>query len=221
MLFDLRGRGRRRTVQAVYASLAILMGGGMVFFGVGGSGVGLFNADENGGATGGTNVLAKKLKAAEKRVEKTPRDPAAWAELARQRYQNAGYDNNTNTFTKKGLKRLRGADAAWQRYLALNPKKPDAKLARLMTNAYDPTALNQPAKAVKAWDIIVEEDPSKESYTNLAAFAYLAKQDRKGDLAQAAALRLTPKDERAQLKSRLKSAKEGAAQVGATQTPAG
>ena len=35
MLFDLRSRGRRRTVQAVYLGLAVLMGGGLVLFGVG------------------------------------------------------------------------------------------------------------------------------------------------------------------------------------------
>ena len=35
MLFDLRSRGRRRTVQAVYLGLALLMGGGLVLFGVG------------------------------------------------------------------------------------------------------------------------------------------------------------------------------------------
>jgi hypothetical protein len=46
MLFDLRSRGRRRTVQAVYLTLAILMGGGLVLFGVGaGNGIGgLLNA---------------------------------------------------------------------------------------------------------------------------------------------------------------------------------
>ena len=33
MLFDLRGR-RRRAVQATYLTLAILMGGGLVFFGI-------------------------------------------------------------------------------------------------------------------------------------------------------------------------------------------
>ena len=46
MLFDLRGR-RRRLVQATYLSLAVLMGGGLVLFGIGGdvSG-GLFNAFE-------------------------------------------------------------------------------------------------------------------------------------------------------------------------------
>ena len=36
MLFDLRGRGRRRTVQVIYLSLAVLMGGGLVLFGIGG-----------------------------------------------------------------------------------------------------------------------------------------------------------------------------------------
>ena len=35
MLFDLRSRGRRRTVQAVYLGLAVLMAGGLVLFGVG------------------------------------------------------------------------------------------------------------------------------------------------------------------------------------------
>jgi hypothetical protein len=42
MLFDLRSRGRRRTVQAVYLGLAVLMGGGLILFGVGtGSGIGV------------------------------------------------------------------------------------------------------------------------------------------------------------------------------------
>ncbi len=38
MLFDLRGRGRRRTVKIVYITLALLMGGGLVLFGIGGGG---------------------------------------------------------------------------------------------------------------------------------------------------------------------------------------
>ena len=36
MLFDLRGR-RRRAVQGTYLMLALLMGGGLVLFGIGGS----------------------------------------------------------------------------------------------------------------------------------------------------------------------------------------
>ena len=38
MLFDLRGSGRRRTVKIVYITLAFLMGGGLVLFGIGGGG---------------------------------------------------------------------------------------------------------------------------------------------------------------------------------------
>jgi hypothetical protein len=36
MLFDLRGR-RRRVVQVTYLMLALLLGGGLVLFGIGGS----------------------------------------------------------------------------------------------------------------------------------------------------------------------------------------
>src|SRR5256886_6259674 len=54
MLFDLRGRGRRRTIQAIYVTLAILMGGGLVFFGIGGNtSGGLFDAFKSGGRGGG------------------------------------------------------------------------------------------------------------------------------------------------------------------------
>ena len=54
MLFDLRSRGRRRTVQGVYLVLAILLGGGLVLFGVGaGNGLGgLLNAFTGGGSSG-------------------------------------------------------------------------------------------------------------------------------------------------------------------------
>ena len=37
MLFDLRARGRRRAIKVIYLFLALLMGGGLIFFGIGGS----------------------------------------------------------------------------------------------------------------------------------------------------------------------------------------
>ena len=60
MLFDLRGSGRRRVVKIVYVTLAILMGGGLVLFGIGGSGAlsgGLLDAitESSGGADDGTD----------------------------------------------------------------------------------------------------------------------------------------------------------------------
>ena len=68
MLFDLRGR-RRRAVQATYLTLALLMGGGLVFFGIGGdvSG-GLFDAfSERGGGGNGNEAIEKRIDANEKR----------------------------------------------------------------------------------------------------------------------------------------------------------
>ena len=53
MLFDLRGSGRRRTVKIVYITLAFLMGGGLILFGIGGGGAlpgGLVDAIQQGGS---------------------------------------------------------------------------------------------------------------------------------------------------------------------------
>ena len=64
MLFDLRGRGRRRTIQAIYLSLAILMGGGLVLFGIGGEVQGgLFDAfREESTQTSGTDELERRVR---------------------------------------------------------------------------------------------------------------------------------------------------------------
>ncbi|HEX8206984.1 MAG TPA: hypothetical protein VF587_13065, partial [Solirubrobacteraceae bacterium] len=76
MLFDLRGRGRRRTVQVIYLSLAILMGGGLVLFGIGGDVQGgLVDAfSENGGT--GNGQIDDLVESAEERTTANPRDPA-------------------------------------------------------------------------------------------------------------------------------------------------
>src|SRR6188472_169767 len=56
MLFDLRGKGRRRTVQVIYLGLAILMGGGLVLFGIGGAtSGGLFDAINGNSGSGSAN----------------------------------------------------------------------------------------------------------------------------------------------------------------------
>src|SRR3954469_23352947 len=60
MLFDLRGK-RRRAVQGTYLMLAVLMGGGLVFFGIGGdvSG-GLLDAFKGGGGGDSGNKLVEQ-----------------------------------------------------------------------------------------------------------------------------------------------------------------
>jgi hypothetical protein len=218
MLFDLRGRGRRRTVKVVYITLALLMGGGLVLFGIGGGGAmqgGLVDAitGSSGGDTGAER-FEKKEKDALAKTAAEPQNPAAWAELARARVQSAGFgdnfDPNTASYTESGKAKLNQAADAWNKYLSLEPKKPDDRVAGLMVRAFDQTGLNRPADAAKAQEIITEARPSANTYATLAIYAYQAGDTRKGDLARGRALELAPKDERNTLKSQLDGAKQAA-----------
>ncbi|MFA9270255.1 MAG: hypothetical protein ACEQSX_05785, partial [Baekduiaceae bacterium] len=92
MLFDLRAGGRRRLVQVVYLFLAILLGGGLVLFGIGGdvSG-GLFDAfREDSTQDNATEQLEQRLEDQEKKLQANPEDAAALAESAKLHYQIAG-----------------------------------------------------------------------------------------------------------------------------------
>ena len=220
MLFDLRGRGRRRTVQAIYLTLAILMGGGLVFFGIGGNtSGGLFDAISDNSGQSTSDTFSKRVENLEKQTKAQPSNAAAWSNLARARFQQAGtgdfYNQSTNSFTSKGKGELARAATAWNRYLALKPKKPDDRTASLMVQAFGPTGLNQLDKAVEAQELVVDaREPSSGLFANLAALAYTAGQTRKGDLAADKAVSLADKDRRDQVRGQLDSIKEqGAAEA--------
>ena len=216
MLFDLRGRGRRRVVQVIYLGLAILMGGGLVLFGVGGATSGglldAFKADS--GSTSVDKVFQQRVDSAEKGVKVRPADPAAWAALTRVRFQQAGsgdgFDQNQGVFTDKGKEQLEGASTAWDKYLTLT-KRPDDTVASLMVQAYSQSGLNEPDKAVSAMEIILDRrEATGPLYVQLAALAYQAGQTRKAELASKKALQLTPKDDQEQIKAQLQSARTAA-----------
>jgi hypothetical protein len=217
MLFDLRGSGRRTTIKVVYLTLALLMGGGLVLFGIGGdvSG-GLVDAftDNNGGLTSSESRFRDRAEQAQREAQAKPQDPAAWADLARARYQYASagefFDQNTGTFTNEGKAQLQAASAAWERHLELAKNKPDDRVATLMVQAYSTAGLNEPEKAVAAQEIITEVRPKDSTFATLAVLAYQAGQTRKGDLATNEALRLADKDDRNTLKSDLEQAKQQA-----------
>jgi predicted Zn-dependent protease len=212
MLFDLRSRGRRRTVQGVYLGLAILMGGGLVLFGVGaGNGLGgLLNAFTGNGSGGNQKqVVSQQVKAALRQTQLNPSDPAAWAAMVSARWTSAGqgsnFDTNTSQFTASGKKELNGAVQAWQRYLKLT-NKPDPNTAIIASRAY--LALGNYAGQAGAWEIYATANPTQpKGFECLAAAAYAAKQTRKGDLATAKALALLPKSQRLATKQTLEQAK--------------
>src|SRR5918997_2092603 len=99
MLFDLRGSGRRRVVKIVYVTLALLMGGGLVLFGIGGSGAlsgGLVDAiTESEGGGGGDDRFRDEEAKATAAARANPDDPARWAAVARARFNlaSSGFDS--------------------------------------------------------------------------------------------------------------------------------
>jgi hypothetical protein len=226
MLFDLRGSGRRRTIQIVYITLAVIMGAGLVLFGIGGAvSGGLIDAITQGG--GSTNTSAgtyqKREAQAVAATKSHPKDPAVWASLARARFQlaNAGdnFNQATGVYSAQGKRVLAQAGDAWQQHLKLAGNHPDAGVAGIMVQAY--SAIGDTAKAVDAQDVITQLRPRGTTFATLAILAYDAGQTRKGDLARAKALQLTPADQRNTMKSQIDDAKaQAAASAAQSATPA-
>lgn len=220
MLFDLRGRGRRRTVQVIYLLLALILGGGLVLFGIGGAtgGGGLLDALTGQSKAPDTGIFGERSAAAERRVKADRSDAPAWAALARAKYQEAsagGGIDAAGQFTADGKRRLAQADRAWQEYLKLDPPAPDPTVAILMAQVYGPAGLNRLKDAVAAQEIVAAARSDTGSYLQLAAYAYAAGQSRKGELAGQKAISLATKDQREQIKAQVDSLKAQAAQAAA------
>src|SRR5215218_6533726 len=159
MLFDLRSGARRRTVKIVYLGLALLMFVGFVGFSIGSSGLqgGIVDAITGNGSTGGgendaANRLTTQVQSADRRTKANPSDAAAWAALAQARVRLAqvgdNFDSASGDYTAEGRRQLAAAGAAWDKYVALDPPKPDERLVRQMSQAF--LSLNKPDKAVEA-----------------------------------------------------------------------
>lgn len=216
MLFDLRARGRRRTVQAVYLGLALLIGGGLVLFGVGtGSGIGgLLNAFTNGSSNSGTPAVSQAEKTALRQTRLHPSSPQAWIALINARVAAAEQHCSSTTCTAAGRRDFEEAGTAWQRYTSL-VKSPDPVVARTVASAYE--TIGNFKQAAAAWLVVTQADPNTAAYFELLARdAYAAKETRIGDLAAQKALSLVPKSQRKQLEAELKHFKNGTAASGAS-----
>jgi hypothetical protein len=211
MLFDLRSKGRRRTVRVVYFGLALIMGVGLIGFGVG-SGNGFGGLFSSGGAVGsgtgggGTGQqISQQEKQALAQTRANPSNPAGWVALMQARYVSAGQGSNfnsaTNTYTASGKAEMARALSAWQRYLQLTTK-PDPNMAIVAARGYD--AIGQYKNEATAWQIVTAAHPSVPTYfEDLAVAEYQAKNASLGDLAAAKAVSLAPKATRLQLRSQL------------------
>lgn len=214
MLFDLRGRGRRRVIQVIYLGLAVLMGGGLVLFGIGGNTSGGLVDAITGNSGGGSTSNSKQIERVQKRLDLNPRNAPAWAKLASLRIQDAGANGGFEG-SAAGRRELARAGTAWKRYVKLSPKRVDASVARQMVNVYGPTGLNQPDDAVGVMDLLIDQTkpPEADLYKQYAILAFTAGQSRKGDLAINKAVSLSPKADRKQVRSGLEAVKTQAEQA--------
>jgi hypothetical protein len=209
MLFDLRGR-RRRAVQATYLMLALLMGGGLVLFGIGGevSG-GLLNAFEGGGGQSGDSVIRDRIERQQERLQASPRNEQVMENLIRDYYSLATGERESGTvgFPEEAKDELRQAGAYWQRYVE-TAEEPNADTARFALQVYDQGALDRPKEAQRAAAIIAETSNDVVSYLNLVSIATRAGDKRTADLAATKAVDLAPKAQRKQIKQQAEALKK-------------
>jgi hypothetical protein len=215
MLFDLRGRGRRRTVRVLYIGLAMLMGVGLVGFGIGGGfeGGGLLNAaNKNEGSNSAS--FSSQIKKYQKLTKQQPNNASAWEKLANVQLHEAGgeaYVTRTGDVTSKGQELYSQVAQSWDHYLALNPTNPNPELAQRMLTVFGEEGLNRPAEEVQVLQIVVAARPTSASlYYSLAAYSYQAHNVREGDLASEKAISLAPALQRPRLKTELAGLKKKA-----------
>jgi hypothetical protein len=215
MLFDLKGK-RKRVVQVSYVALAVLFGGSLVLFGTGSSvSGGLIDAITGNNGTGSSNVFEDQVKTTKEKIRANPQNQQAWLDLVRAEFNLAasseGSDQQSGQLTDKGRQAVLETVNAWQHYLKLKPKKPDAATAQFAALAYGAT--QQYGKAVRTQRIAARTRPSASSYFQLAQFAYAGGDKATGDQAAAEAVRRTPKDLRNSVRAQVKDAKKQGAQI--------
>jgi hypothetical protein len=209
MLFDLRSPGRRRLIKTVYLFLALLIGVGLVGFGVGtgGSFGGLFSAAANGGGANGVGdaKIVKQLAKAEKQAKAEPNSAAAWLKAGKAAYNLAVIPTNFSStvgYTTGGHAALDKMKAAWLHYLSLAPANPNVLFAQEVVAAFSfppptGTGIGDYPTAESAQEIVAEQKPSATSYEFLSYYAYQAKKITAGDQAAAKAVALAPNKKQA------------------------
>jgi hypothetical protein len=208
MLFDLRGR-RRRLVQVVYLTLALLLGGGLVLFGIGGdvSG-GLVDAFRGGGGPSTDSALEDRVDRQEERLQANPGDERLLQSLVRDYYSLAVSQRESGTigFPEDARDDLRQAGVYWQRYAEV-AEEPSADTARYALQVYDEGALDRPKEAQKAAAVVAREANDAVSYLNLVQIAARAGDTRTADLAGQKAIELAPKAQKQAIRQQVQALK--------------
>jgi hypothetical protein len=222
-------------IQVVYGFLAVLIGGGLVLFGVGsgsgGTGVLSQLAQNGGGSASGLKTYVTAVTKTERVAKAAPNSATAWANYATAVYHLASVGNNyvasgaDTGYTVSGAKELAVLDKAWNHYLSLSPAKPNVTLASEVAAAFGSApGVQEYSIAESAQEVVTESRPKNfEEWTVLAGDAFLAGDASHGKLAEAKALKLAPKTDRTEISTYLaetqaKSAVSGGLSTGTSGT---
>ena len=224
MLFDLRSPGRRVAVKIIYGTLAVLMGGGLIFFGIGSDAQGGLSEIFGGGGSSGESGFESQIEDAENQLEENPRNQAALVDLVTLNVQAGGQQaegiDEATGFPVLGSdseESYNQAAEAWARYLALKPKQPDPTAALLLANAYFVLAINGDSagaaqidleNAAEVQQVAVDGNPIVGNLNSLATYLYLSGQFAEGDRVAAALIAKAPPGQRAQLKRQLEATEQ-------------
>ncbi len=230
MLFDLQSPRRRRVVQVVFGSLAALFAISFVGFGIGSSGTGgIFDALGLTNSSGpAATSFDDQISDAENKIEQNPRDQQALLELVTLELQagNSQLDIDQTTgqpsVTSDAEDHFNAAADAWDRYLKLDPAKPDSGAALQMSGAFFLLAQSattateaqlQVANAAQAQRVAAEQNPSTGNLNQLALYLYFAGRFAEGDRAAAEAVAKAPAPQRNGLRTQLEQLKKQAKQL--------
>ena len=190
--------------------LALLMGGGLVLFGIGGdvSG-GLLDAFKGGGGSSGNEALEDRIDNQKERLQQNPQNVVVLQNLVRDYYSLATskQESNSNAFPDDAKDDLRQAGVYWQRYIGATDE-PNPDTAGYALQVYDVQALNRPKEAQKAAAILAEAANDSASYLRLVSYAARAGDTRTADLATQKAVDLAPKAQRKLIKQQAEALKK-------------
>jgi hypothetical protein len=206
MLFDLQGP-RKTAVKVIYLGLAILMGGGLILFGIG--------SDVNGGLAdvfgnkGSQAAAQDNVDKYSKQVAADPKNVKALQNLIAARYTLAGdpvnYNQKKNTFTTEGKQQLKQLTGDWKTYLKLTDNKPNIGTANFAVSGY--LGLQDAEGATAAQQVITEKQPTAANYLALMLYASYAGKQLIASGAEVKALEVATKDELPDVKQQIKEIK--------------
>ncbi len=228
MLFDLQSPRRRNFIRVIYAGLAVLMGGGLILFGIGGGGGGgILDAigltDSTGSGGGGGNPFEDQISEAEAKLVVNPQDQQALITLVTLHVQSGQQqvdvdpDTGQQSPTVESNEEFQRAADNWDAYLKTKPAKPNFAAATQVAQAYLFLAESSTSAgevdanlqgAAGAQKIAAEQQPTLGSLSTLAQYLYFAGDTAAADRAAQQALAKADSSNKAQLQTQLDQLKK-------------